>query len=130
MCKRSRESIDHFLLHCEVAWDLWSGLFTLFDVTWVIPERVIDLLVCWRGQVGTRSVIVVWRIASLCLIWTIWREWNARYFEDHEKSKDELKNILVKPLFNWTGAFNIYIYIFFFLTYLNLWSFFFSSFGL
>jgi hypothetical protein len=27
--------------------------------------------------------------------------------EDHEKLKDKLKNILVKSLFNWTGAFNI-----------------------
>jgi hypothetical protein len=27
--------------------------------------------------------------------------------EDHEKLKDKLKNILVKSLFHWTGAFNI-----------------------
>jgi hypothetical protein len=33
MCKRSGESIDHLLLHCEMARDLWSALFTLFDVT-------------------------------------------------------------------------------------------------
>jgi len=48
-----------------------------------MPEMVIDLLACWRGQVGTRSVLAVWIIAPLC------------------------KNILVKSLFNWTGAFNI-----------------------
>jgi hypothetical protein len=68
---------------------------------------VIDLLACWRGQLGTRSVLAVWRIAPLCLMWTIWRERNARCFEDHEKSKDELLNLLVKSLFVWTGAFNI-----------------------
>jgi hypothetical protein len=43
----------------------------------------------------------------LCLMWTIWRERKARCFEDHEKSKDELLNLLVKSLFFWTGAFNI-----------------------
>lgn len=42
-----------------------------FDVTWVMPERVIDLLACWRGEVGTRSVIATWRIAPLCFMWTI-----------------------------------------------------------
>jgi hypothetical protein len=68
---------------------------------------VIDLLACWGSQVGTRSVLAVWRIVLLCLMWTIWREQNARCFEDREKSKDELKNILVKSLFNWIGAFNI-----------------------
>jgi hypothetical protein len=56
---------------------------------------------------GTRSVLAVWRIAPLCLMWTIWRERNARCFEDREKSKDEIKNCLVKSLFNWTWAFNI-----------------------
>jgi hypothetical protein len=71
MCKRSEESIDLLLLHYEVAQDLWIALFTLFNVTWVMPERVIDLLASWRGQVGTRSVIAMWRIASLCLMWTI-----------------------------------------------------------
>jgi len=97
-----------------------------------MPERVIDLLTCWRGQVSTRLVIVVWRIAPLWLIWTIWREWSARCFEDHEKLKDGLKNILVQSLFNWTRAVNISyfsnfsylsIFFFFFLTSLNLWGF-------
>jgi len=73
-----------------------------------MPERVIDFLACWKGLVGTRSAIVVWRIALLCLMWTVWREWNARCFEDLERSEDELKNILVKSLFKWTDAFNIY----------------------
>jgi hypothetical protein len=27
------------------------------------------------------------------IMWTIWRERNERCFEDHEKSKEELKNI-------------------------------------
>jgi hypothetical protein len=32
MCKKSGETIDHLLLHCEVARDLWSYIFTLFGV--------------------------------------------------------------------------------------------------
>jgi hypothetical protein len=38
MCKKSEESIDHFLLHCEVARELWSSLFHLFGVDWVMLE--------------------------------------------------------------------------------------------
>jgi hypothetical protein len=106
MCKRSGESIVH-LLHCEVPRDLWSAIFTLFSVTRVMLERVIDLLACWRGQVGSHSVLDMWRIALLCLMWTIWRERNSRCFVDREKSKEEFKNIFVKLLFNWTGAYNI-----------------------
>jgi hypothetical protein len=50
MCKRSGESID--LLHCEVTRELWSSLFTLFNVRWVMPTTVLDLLACYQGQVG------------------------------------------------------------------------------
>jgi hypothetical protein len=57
--------------------------------------------------VGTRSILAVWKITLLCLMWSIWRERNARCFKDHKKSKDKHKNILVKSLFNWIGAFNI-----------------------
>jgi hypothetical protein len=56
MCKRSGESVNHLLFHCEVARALWSVLFTLFDVTWVMHRRVADLLACWPSQKGNRSV--------------------------------------------------------------------------
>jgi len=32
MCKKSGESIDHLLLHCDVARDLWSYFLTLYGV--------------------------------------------------------------------------------------------------
>jgi hypothetical protein len=106
MC-RSGESIDHFLLHCEVAIELWSAFFTLFRDHWVLPARVVKVLDCWRGQVGSRLVLDVWRMAPLCLMWSIWRERNARCFEDCEKTREELKINLVKSLFSWTMAYNI-----------------------
>jgi hypothetical protein len=35
-------------------------------------------------------------------------ERNARYFEDREKTREELKNNLVKSLFSWTMEHNIF----------------------
>jgi hypothetical protein len=90
-------------LHCEVARELWNVIFRLFGVEWVMPRRVIELLDCWRGQLGSRSVLAVWRMSLLCLMWSIWREQNARCFEDREMAVEELKNILVKTLYIWTG---------------------------
>jgi hypothetical protein len=69
--------------------------------------RVADLLACWQDQRGDCSVKDVWRIAPVCLMWTIWRERNAQCFEDHEKTPDELKNMFIKTLLNWVGAFNV-----------------------
>jgi hypothetical protein len=71
MCRRSGESIDPLLLHCKVARELWNLIFTLFGVHWVLPAKVIQVLDCWRAQVGSRSVLDVWQMALLCLMWSI-----------------------------------------------------------
>ena len=65
ICKWSGESIDHLLLHCDLAHALWSVLFSLFDVKWAMNGRVIDLLACWKGQKGNKMVLEVWRMAPL-----------------------------------------------------------------
>jgi hypothetical protein len=44
MCKKSGEFVEHLLLHCEAARDLWSYILTLFGVEWVMPRRVLKLL--------------------------------------------------------------------------------------
>ena len=49
LCKKSGESIDHLLLHCEVACDLWVSIYNLFGVVRVMPRRVIDILNNWGG---------------------------------------------------------------------------------
>jgi hypothetical protein len=63
MCKSSGESVDHLLLYCEVAHAIWSVLFSLFNVKWVMNGRVIDLLSCWKGQRGNKMGMEVWRMA-------------------------------------------------------------------
>ena len=41
LCKTSGESVDHLLLHCSLAWELWSMVFGLFGVCWVMPCQVL-----------------------------------------------------------------------------------------
>jgi hypothetical protein len=52
-------------------------------------------------------VIKVWRMAPLCLMWIIWRERNARCFEDTELTMVELSNRFLKLLFLWVVVLNI-----------------------
>jgi hypothetical protein len=46
MCSRNGELVDR-LLHCDVAYALWSTLFTRFGLSWVMSRRVFDLFACW-----------------------------------------------------------------------------------
>jgi len=47
MCKRNGESVDHLLLHSEVACAIWNVFFSRFGLSWVMPRRVINLYACW-----------------------------------------------------------------------------------
>ena len=49
MCKRSGESIEHLLLHCPVAMDIWIFVFVLFGIFRVMPRTVFEVLECWQG---------------------------------------------------------------------------------
>jgi hypothetical protein len=104
LCKKSGESIDHLLLHCEVARDLWVSIYKLFGVVWVMPRRVIDVLNSWGGQVGYGPVREVWKLVPLCLWWCLWRERNARTFEDVELSEAELRKFVLHTLYSWMVA--------------------------
>jgi hypothetical protein len=101
MCKTAGESIDHLFLHCMVATELWRTILQLFGVEWVMPGSVKDMLGSWRGQKGNRTSIQIWRMAPSCLMWCVWRERNARCFEDCETGLSNLKRKMLQMLFMW-----------------------------
>jgi hypothetical protein len=103
MCKKDEESIDHLLLHCECAQFLWDAFFNRFGLTWVMPRGIVDLLHCWWSGGRSRSV-VVWKIVPLCIMWCLWSERNGRFFEDSERSLEELIHFFFTTLFTWAAA--------------------------
>jgi hypothetical protein len=100
MCKKSGESIDHLLLHCETASKIWNMVCQLFGVMWAMPGRLKECLGSWRGQRGNRTVLQTWQMAPLCVMWCLWREMNARSFEDCELRIIELKKMVLQTLFS------------------------------
>jgi hypothetical protein len=58
-----------------------------------MPRKVSDCLGGWRGQLGNRLALHIWRMIPLCVMWCLWRERNARSFEDHESGMIELKKL-------------------------------------
>jgi hypothetical protein len=104
MCKKNEESVDHLLLHCEVACVLWSAIFGRFRLSWVMPRRVVDLFACWWTGGRSRSA-VVWKMVPCCLLWCLWRERKDRQFKDKERSMEELKSFFFYSLYSWTATF-------------------------
>ena len=101
MCKRNGELVDHLLIHCSIAFDLWSMVFTLFGIHWVMPKTVVELLACWQGKFGRHRNFAIWMAMPHCLMLCIWRERNNRHFEDLERLVANLKLFFLKTLLDW-----------------------------
>jgi hypothetical protein len=37
MCKKNREIIDHLMLRCEMAREMWVSVFHPFGLEWIMP---------------------------------------------------------------------------------------------
>lgn len=56
LCKKSGETVNHLLLHCEWASVLWNSIFGLFCLAWAMPCQVRVLFAYWRGKFGNPPV--------------------------------------------------------------------------
>lgn len=75
MCRDNGESVDHLFLHCPMARSLWTFVFRSFDINWVLPKSVVDLMSGWWTLLG-RHTSDVWNLVPPCLVWTLWQEHN------------------------------------------------------
>ena len=96
--------MDHLLLHCPVAFELWFLVFCLFGIHWVMPHKVIEVFESWQGTFGRHRNIGLWRLVPHCLVWCIWSERNARCFEGCERSLLEIKSFFCDTLLVWSVA--------------------------
>jgi hypothetical protein len=109
MCKADGESVDHLLLHCVYAKELWDLVFAMFEIFWVMHGRVRDLFACWQGKMGKHPNHRIWRAVPHCLMWCLWRERNMRIFEGCEQHVDELKLLFMRTLFEWMASTRLFV---------------------
>ena len=55
MCRCNGKTMNHLLLHCENAYQLWSFVFRSFGISWVLPRSVADTLFGWWNWFGKHS---------------------------------------------------------------------------
>ena len=102
LCGAAEESIHRLLIHCTKARVLWDLLFNLFGVLWVLPSSVKEILLRWYGQFVGKKRLKVWRVAPICLFWTVWKERNRVAFENEDFSIQMMKFSFVINLWSWS----------------------------
>ena len=101
LCKVDEETNDHLILFCKKAILLWSLLFSLFDVQWVLHSSIKRNLIGWHSAFVNKRKEKAWRVAPFCLMWTLWKERNERVFNDTERSNQALKLLFLYTFVNW-----------------------------
>lgn len=69
MCKGSGESVNHLMLHCPVATELWSLVFGLLNIYWVMPRSLKEMFLSWSLYKRRRKGF--WEAVPLGVCWTI-----------------------------------------------------------
>ena len=91
LCMKQRESTDHLFLHCSLSMGLWHKLFQLAKMDWAPPRSILDMMsINYKGFGTSKRGIVLWQNACIALIWVVWRERNARIFEDKVRNSKNL----------------------------------------
>ncbi|RVW15726.1 putative ribonuclease H protein [Vitis vinifera] len=91
LCMEQGESADHLFLHCSVTLGLWHRLFQLAKMDWVPPKSISDMMfINYKGFGKSKRGVILWQNASIALIWVVWRERNARIFEDKTRNAGNL----------------------------------------
>ena len=91
LCMEQGESADHLFLHCSVTLGLWHRLFQLAKMDWVPPKSISDMMfINYKGFGKSKRGVILWQNASIALIWVVWRERNARIFEDKARNAGNL----------------------------------------
>jgi hypothetical protein len=69
-----------------------------------MPKRVFDLFACWWTSGRPRSA-AIWKMVPTWLLWCVWKERNNRYFEDLERSLNDILASFFHTLYLWIVAF-------------------------
>lgn len=76
--KKSEESGEHRLLHCEIVYNLWGVFFSWVGLAWLMPRRVVDLLRTAKGHWRNSKPFFIITI----LMWTVSIDFNGKNLHD------------------------------------------------
>jgi hypothetical protein len=82
-------------------------VFGLFGLDWVMPCQVLQLWAAWQVRGADHRNMVIWRMVPHCVIWCLWRERNARLFEDCESAMVDIKLLFFQTLYSWVNSVGI-----------------------
>ena len=63
------------------------------------------VLLSWNSCSVGKKRKRAWKVAPLCIFWSIWKERNRRTFEDKESSDQTIKSSFLYIFWNWVRVY-------------------------
>ena len=86
ICQCSGEMVVYLLLHCDVVYVLWSAVFRVFGVHWVLLKMIAYLLFGWKNWFVMHSSHV-WNMTDMFDVGSVGGR-NSYNFQDIERPMD------------------------------------------
>lgn len=90
------EEISHSFLHCNSSQQIWHLFFAVAGIQWCMPNNTVEFLLSWHRLDLQKSSKEAWKSIPKVVWWVIWRERNARVFED---KRDNVINLKLRCMF-------------------------------
>lgn len=93
-----------FVDYCKFSWQIWTVLFCVFEVHWVMPRDLNSSVLIWKVQKTGSINEKIWRTAPLCSMRSIQLERNRRCFEGERKQIAAVKYKCIENLICFNGS--------------------------
>lgn len=99
LCTTDQESCDHLFIHCPFGCLLWNWWLRTWNVQWASPSLVRAMFEQWKSPIHRTFFKKIWPF--FIIIWTLWKEWNSRCFENISCSTSQLQDLVLLRMCWW-----------------------------
>ena len=100
-CDWHLETESHLFLHCLFASQLWSWWLEIWNLSWCFPHNLRDCFFQWEYRNANPFFKKVWMVAFFIILWSIWKERNARIFKTTSCNTSQFKDLILLRLSWW-----------------------------
>ena len=107
-CSQQAETCDHLLLHCSVAWHVWSDLANDLGLKQLVHQQSFrEMYEWWISK--SRTVHNRWRkqmiiVSFFAITWSLWTKRNLMVFEHHEFEHHTFCQTVRRRIAVWSNA--------------------------
>ena len=101
LCSLPLESSNHLLLHCNFAQSIWHWWLSLWNIKWVFPQSLKAAFDQWQHKSKCVFFKKAWLASFFIIVWSVWKERNARIFEKKKCSIKEIQDLVLLHLGWW-----------------------------